>query len=834
MNKLFYIIIAVAMMFLQACSQNSNGIVSKTYHNITARYNAYFLAKEKMKEIETTLETKTQTDYNKILDLYPIYDTNFAKTLNPQFDECIKKASLPIQWHKNSKWVDNSYILIGKCRLYALDYTNAAISFKYVNAKGTDDNDKHEALIYLMRTYLETKEFSYAVDVSNFLANEKLNKNNTREYALTLAYYYQIMGDGVKEAEQLEIAYPLIKKKDFKSRVMFILGQLYQQRGNDEDSYKFYKKVIKNNPPYELAFFSRLYMAQVSSLENNDIKKINKYFVKLLKDEKNLEYKDKIYYEMGKFELKQNKTQAGLDYLKKSVKESTTNAVQKAYSYLKMGEVNYTTLKKYPIAQKYYDSCLVFLPKNHPDYKSIELRSKVLDEFVEQLTIIETGDSLLKLAAMSESSLDKFLDEEIARDIEKQKIAYEYAKKQKKEKEDKEQQIALANGGNTNGGGTNAGDPNAKWYFYNTQLVTLGKAAFDTKWGMRPLEDNWRRSQKETEMSNPNDGTSSAQVANDDSKKNEKEKDEFKPKPLDKTALLKTIPFKQEEKDTMQAKMAKAYFRLGNVYRFKLKEYNNAIETYDGHVKRFIGHEKNPEVLYSKYLTQLTDIKDTAYANKTKDYLLKTYPHSLYSKLILNPNYLTESKEENEKVRRLYRNVYLAYEQKNWTLTDTLAGQLIAQYPDNDINDKLLYIQGIATGQQKNYTKSQEVLNKLVTEYSTSKLKPSAELILGNIKAKLEAPAPLGETLVPENEKPGFDPSKSDTISKDGKSPAVTSPVNSNPESIKAADNKAEIAPNASGTKTETQNARLENKATELEKVASPENQKQQPVPSNK
>ena len=192
--------------------------------------------------------------------------------------------------------------------------------------------------------------------------------------------------------------------------------------------------------------------------------------------------------------------------------------MQKAYSYLKMGEVNYTTLKKYPIAQKYYDSCLVFLPKNHPDYKSIELRSKVLDEFVEQLTIIETGDSLLKLAAMSESSLDKFLDEEIARDIEKQKIAYEYAKKQKKEKEDKEQQIALANGGNTNGGGTNAGDPNAKWYFYNTQLVTLGKAAFDTKWGMRPLEDNWRRSQKETEMSNPNDGTSSAQVANDDSK----------------------------------------------------------------------------------------------------------------------------------------------------------------------------------------------------------------------------------------------------------------------------------------------------------------------------
>ena len=73
-----------------------------------------------------------------------------------------------------------------------------------------------------IETRIELEWSSFTISFKN----EKLNKNNTREYALTLAYYYQIMGDGVKEAEQLEIAYPLIKKKDFKSELLKIKDSL--------------------------------------------------------------------------------------------------------------------------------------------------------------------------------------------------------------------------------------------------------------------------------------------------------------------------------------------------------------------------------------------------------------------------------------------------------------------------------------------------------------------------------------------------------------------------------------------------------------------------------
>jgi tetratricopeptide (TPR) repeat protein len=86
-----------------------------------------------------------------------------------------------------------------------------------------------------------------------------------------------------------------------------------------------------------------------------------------LKDEKNLEYQDKMYYEMAKFELKQNNVDEGIKLLKKSI-EVGEKPIQKAYSYLKIGEVYYEKVKNYRTAANYYDSCLVHLPKNNLQY----------------------------------------------------------------------------------------------------------------------------------------------------------------------------------------------------------------------------------------------------------------------------------------------------------------------------------------------------------------------------------------------------------------------------------------------------------------------------------
>ena len=40
---------------ISACSAKKNTLTSKAYHNTTARFNAYFIAREHIKEVENTL-----------------------------------------------------------------------------------------------------------------------------------------------------------------------------------------------------------------------------------------------------------------------------------------------------------------------------------------------------------------------------------------------------------------------------------------------------------------------------------------------------------------------------------------------------------------------------------------------------------------------------------------------------------------------------------------------------------------------------------------------------------------------------------------------------------
>ena len=40
------------------------------------------------------------------------------------------------------------------------------------------------------------------------------------------------------------------------------------------------------------------------------------------------------------------------------------------------------------------------------------------------------------------------------------------------------------------------------WYFYNPSAISLGYSEFNTRWGNRKLEDNWRRKNKE-DMTDP-------------------------------------------------------------------------------------------------------------------------------------------------------------------------------------------------------------------------------------------------------------------------------------------------------------------------------------------
>src|SRR5690606_9419214 len=131
------------------------------------------------------------------------------------------------------------------------------------------------------------------------------------------------------------------------------------------------------NPEYEVDFYARLYMAQVTEISRNrDVNAARKSFRKLLKDSKNKEFRDKIYYEMGVFELKQNDINEAINFFNRSVRSGTNQRIR-GEAFLRLGEIYYDTLKNYELSQAYYDSAISALPKDYENYATIKSRQEI-------------------------------------------------------------------------------------------------------------------------------------------------------------------------------------------------------------------------------------------------------------------------------------------------------------------------------------------------------------------------------------------------------------------------------------------------------------------------
>ena len=83
---------------------------------------------------------------------------------------------------------------------------------------------------------------------------------------------------------------------------------------------------------------------------------------------------------------------------------SSSNNDQKSKSFLRLGKLYYAD-KNYIKAQRYYDSTMTVLPKEHEEFALIELQNISLTELVNQLEIVNNSDSISQLCALSEKDL---------------------------------------------------------------------------------------------------------------------------------------------------------------------------------------------------------------------------------------------------------------------------------------------------------------------------------------------------------------------------------------------------------------------------------------------
>jgi len=739
------------------CASDKN-LVAHSFNNLAARDNAYFLAREKLRETETKLYAARQNDYNQVLPLFPTLDSAAVRANRTELNDIIKKASMPIQHRPGSDWTDDAYLLVGWSRFYQMQFGDAALTFKYVNSTSKDANAKHEALIGLMQTFIALKEYDNAKSVSDLLDKETGLAKDARELFLTRADYYLKTGEPAKAIPQLERAIPLIEFKNERSRTRYILAQLYQDAGENKKAYDQLNLILARNPPYELDFFAKLMLGQVSDLSTQDKARLDKYFAALLKDPKNKDYRDKIYYEMARLNYRQQNYPEALKLLRQSIKATTTNKTQKSYTYLLAGRIYYENLQKYRLAAAYYDSTVQSMAKEAPNYAAIKERSDILQDFAKQYTIIETQDSLQALARLSkdelENQLNLYADAELAakKKEEEKKAAAEKAKANAEEFAARRANSAP----NSLPGGKDAPDPTAfdptapagaRWYFDNPATLGTARADFIRRWGNRPLQDNWRTRTRGANQA-PGSLAGDTQPAGDAAaKERDVARQDSAAKALaanpeaEKQALVakyrKELPLTPAQLAASDKQVEAAMYELGGIYKEQLKELEKGVATYEKEVGRYPRGEHAPDALYLLYLYY----KDKPDAAKMAEYaaaLQRDFPKSIYAKLIADPLYREHEQALHKAVAARLDSAFTLYKDQEFKKAGAVLARTEKQFPKHDLTDRVAYLKTLLVIRTQPPLTARTSVEKFYKDYPDSPLVPLAQA-LANTYKKQEA-----------------------------------------------------------------------------------------------
>ena len=754
-SKTVFAILISGLLILLSCSTKKNTFTRRAYHNLTSHYNIYWNGRESMKEGIENLNKKVKDNYTKVLPVYNFGNEKDAQSLNPQMDRALKKGSIAIQKHsmvfdgeEKVNWIDDCYMLIGQAYFFKQEYFSARRTFNFIIKEFGEEDIKYDAMLWLAQTYNVTEEYEKAeallnlisVDVSEGKTKYEIESELPRLYADH--YVRQERYDEAIDYLYESLAYH--PPRDQKIRITFILAQIFQQNEDLARASDLYRQVIKKNPPYEMAFQAKINMARSFDATTGDKEQILKILTKMLKDSKNKEFLDQIYFALAEVALRANDKEGAIAYLKESVKYSTSNNYQKATSSLTLADL-YFEIPDYENAQAYYDTAMMFIPKDYPNYRSINAKTNVLSELVVYLITISREDSLQRLASMTDNERNEIIDQII--------VDYQEELERLKEEEELQKALEAANqGGELGQPNISQGMPiggGKEWYFYNTSTKDFGYTQFIRKWGKRKLEDLWFLSNKqlssfdlgETEITVSDSTLSDSLIAaaND---------------PLQRDYYLKNLPFTEEEVIISDKKILDAYFELGKLYRDGLEDNTESRIAFERMNERFPGN--NHELISYYYLYKIFDeIQDFAQREYYKNLIITRYPDSDYAKVLVDPEYFKKLAEKESKASKLYTDTYKAYESGQYYMVIARSDMALSAYGDtNELAPKFAFLRAISIGRVDILDSLVSALKDVVIKYPTSEVKNMATDILSIIIAQnpefadetFQAPGQVTET----------------------------------------------------------------------------------------
>ena len=757
-------LLAAVLLAATGCSTQKNTAKTRWWHSFKARYNTYYNGTLAYIDGSLEKENGNKDNFTEMLPLYTVGNKQSREIGKGNFEKAIEKCQKTIKLHsikkrpvwdkkrrkteKDIEWLSRreynpflwkAWMLMGRSQFYKGAFDEAASTFAYMGRLyQTQPAIYAKSRAWLAKCYLEEGWLYDAEDVVRNMERDSIHWSARKEWDYTYADYYIHTGDYAKAIPYLRKVIKHEMRRKQRAREWYLMGQLQTALGNKAEAMRAYKRVIRQNPPYEVEFNARIAMTEVMS--GGQWKKMVSRLKRMAASDKNKEYLDQVYYAIGNIYLAQNDTAKAISAYERGAAKATRSGIEKGVLLLKLGDI-YWEMERYNDAQRCYGEAIGLLDKERKDYEELSHRSKVLDQLVPYTDAVHLQDSLQTLAKMDEKDRNAAIDRTIA----------ELKRKEKEERD----RLAEQNAQETmqqNGGGNNMQQQNNRqqnnmnqqtnglWYFYNATAVSQGKSAFQKMWGKRENVDNWQRvnktvvnfggNQEETELSEAQLDSiarqeaiedSLAQIA--DSAQNDPHKREY---------YLAQIPFTEDQIEASNKIIEDGLFNAGVIFKDKLNNLPLSEKQLTRLTSQYPDFEKMADAYYHMYLLYMRK-GETDVAEGYVERLKKEYPESEWTTLLSDPYFVENAKLGVHMEDSLYASTYDAFKAARYAEVSGNVRISDSRFPLGANRDKFVFIGGLSKLNEGDAEGCLEDMNTVVKKWPQSGVAEMAGMIVKGV-----------------------------------------------------------------------------------------------------
>lgn len=757
-------LLAAVLLAATGCSTQKNTAKTRWWHSFKARYNTYYNGTLAYIDGSLEKENGNKDNFTEMLPLYTVGNKQSREIGKGNFEKAIEKCQKTIKLHsikkrpvwdkkrrkteKDIEWLSRreynpflwkAWMLMGRSQFYKGAFDEAASTFAYMGRLyQTQPAIYAKSRAWLAKCYLEEGWLYDAEDVVRNMERDSIHWSARKEWDYTYADYYIHTGDYAKAIPYLRKVIKHEMRRKQRAREWYLMGQMQAALGNKTEAMRAYKRVIRQNPPYEVEFNARIAMTEVMS--GGQWKKMVSRLKRMAASDKNKEYLDQVYYAIGNIYLAQNDTAKAISAYERGAAKATRSGIEKGVLLLKLGDI-YWEMERYNDAQRCYGEAIGLLDKERKDYEELSHRSKVLDQLVPYTDAVHLQDSLQTLAKMDEKDRNAAIDRTIA----------ELKRKEKEERD----RLAEQNAQETmqqNGGGNNMQQQNNRqqnntnqqnnglWYFYNATAVSQGKSAFQKMWGKRENVDNWQRvnktvvnfggNQEETELSEAQLDSiarqeaiedSLAQIA--DSAQNDPHKREY---------YLAQIPFTEDQIEASNKIIEDGLFNAGVIFKDKLNNLPLSEKQLKRLTSQYPDFEKMADAYYHMYLLYMRK-GETDVAEGYVERLKKEYPESEWTTLLSDPYFVENAKLGVHMEDSLYASTYDAFKAARYAEVSGNVRISDSRFPLGANRDKFVFIGGLSKLNEGDAEGCLEDMNTVVKKWPQSGVAEMAGMIVKGV-----------------------------------------------------------------------------------------------------